>query len=279
MKKMIFPIITEAEQKLPYFIFGVGCSYNQENIKRPNGFPYYQWIQCTSGKGELIIDGKLYQISENQGMFLLPDEQHEYYAVTDVWEVSWIIFGGTHVENFFKYSIGIKKSSIYSIIKPNSIISNIARAFEIENSNSIFRSLEASRLAYNVMIDIAELSTGQFEDNTINNYNRIKPLLDFIEKNYNKDLTLAELSEVIGVTPQHLCNLFKKITTHRIFEYINLVRIKRSKEMMLENKNMQIKEIALCVGFKDMSYFSSLFKKVELISPNEFKKLHTNSMN
>lgn len=53
-----------------------------------------------------------------------------------------------------------------------------------------------------------------------------------------------------------------------------MIRIKKSKEMILQNKDMQIKEIGRLVGFNDISYFCSMFKKVEQMSPNEFRKLH-----
>lgn len=277
MKKMIFPLITELELKFPYYIIGVGCSYDQEDISRPNGFLHYQWIQSNSGSGELIIDGNLYQVSENQGMLLLPNTAHEYHSVTILWEVDWIIFGGVFVENFFKSTVGINKSAVYSISQPNLILSKIRRVFENEQLKGAFKSLESSRIAYDIMIDILKLSTNQDNSNNVKQYKRIKPLLNFIEENYNKELTLNTLSDVAGITPQHLCSLFKKITGHRIFEYINLLRIKKSKEMILERKDMQIKEIARFVGFNDMSYFGVIFKRIEHMSPNEFRKLHVNN--
>lgn len=277
MKKMIFPLITEFELKLPYYIAGVGCSYEQEDIIRPSGFPYYQWIQSNSGSGELIIDGKSFQVSDNQGMLLLPNTAHEYHSVTSSWEVDWIIFGGLSVESFFKSTAGINNSSIFSMANPNLTLSKIRTAFENEQSKSSFRSLESSRIAYDIMVDILKLSVNQDNNNSTKQHKRIKPLLNYIEENYYKDLSLNILSDIAGITPQHLCSLFKKITGHRIFEYINLLRIKKSKEMILEKKDMQIKEIARSVGFNDMSYFGIIFKRSEHMSPNEFRRLHINN--
>jgi AraC-like DNA-binding protein len=274
MKKMIFPLISEFELKLPYYIAGVGCLYDQEHITRPNGYPFYQWIQCHHGKGKLIIDGNTYDVAENQGMLLFPNIAHEYYAVADTWEVDWIIFGGLYIEEFFKTTAEIKKSGVYFISQPNVILSKIRKAFEIEQSDSTTKSLECSRIAYDILMNIFKFSSQKSDSSIANQYNRLKSLIDFIDQNYNKPLTLTDLSEVAGITPQHLCSLFKKITNQRVFEYINLIRIKKSKELMLQNKDMQIKEIGRLVGFNDISYFCFMFKKVEQMSPNEFKKLH-----
>lgn len=274
MKKMIFPLITEYELKLPYYIVGVGYLYSQEHIIRPHGYPYYQWIQCHKGKGELIVDGSTYQVSENQGMLLFPDVPHEYYAVSDTWEVDWIIFAGLQIEDFFSRTAEIKRSGIYFVSQPDILLSKIRRAFEVEQSDSATKSLECSRIAYDILVDILKFTSQKSDSSMVNKYNRLKPLLEFIDENYYKSLTLVDLSEVVGVTPEHLCNLFKKVTTHRVFEYINMTRIKKSKELILLNKHMQIKEIARLVGFDDVSYFCAMFRKVEKMSPNEFRKLH-----
>ncbi|MFE5321627.1 helix-turn-helix domain-containing protein [Paenibacillus sp. NPDC056579] len=53
-------------------------------------------------------------------------------------------------------------------------------------------------------------------------------------------------------------------------------RIKKSKELLLQYPYIQIKEIALLAGFEDANYFCSVFKKLEQISPNQFRKIHHN---
>ena len=275
MKNMIFPLITEFELKLPYYSIGIGYSYNQEYITRPNGFPYYQWIQCRKGRGELRINGQVYTIEENQGMLLFPDTPHEYSALTGNWEVDWIIFGGKQVENFFKVTLDTKQSGVYFLSRPDVIQANIKKAYDTEKSHNTNKSLESSALTYEIMLNLLQFASEKLDSSKLNQYNRLKSLLDFIDKNYYKNLSLSELSEILQVTPEHLCSLFKKVTTHRVFEYINMTRIKKSKELILQNKSLQIKEIARLVGFEDISYFGSVFKKFEKISPNEFKKLHT----
>lgn len=274
MKNMIFQLITEFEIKLPYYAVGIGYSYNQEYINRPNGFPYYQWIQGRKGRGELHIDGHTYTIDENQGMLLFPEVPHEYYAITKSWQVDWIIFGGSQVENFLKNTLNLKQSGVYFLSRPDVIGANIKKAYDIERSHNINKSIESSSLTYEIMLNILQFSSQKSDSSMLNQYNRLKPLLDFIDKNYYKSLSLSELSEILDITPEHLCSLFKKVTTHRLFEYINMTRIKKSKELILQNKNMQIKDVARQVGFEDISYFGSIFKKLEKVSPNEFKKLH-----
>jgi AraC family transcriptional regulator, arabinose operon regulatory protein len=273
MKKMVFPMITEFDTSLPYYIIGVGCSYEQEHINRPNGFPYYQWIQCRHGSGELKIGERTYTVSENQGMLLFPEEAHEYSALSESWEVDWIIFGGENVGKFIQQTAKIKNSGVYFITRPHGVSDKIVRIYEAENTGNPTKKTEASRMAYEILMDLLEFIADKTDNSISNKYNRLKPVLQYIEEYYNKPLALTELSDVAGITPQHLCHSFKKITSHTVTEYINMVRIRKSKELIIQHRDMQMKEIAIMAGFQDVSYFSAIFRKLVNLSPSEFRNL------
>lgn len=273
MLNIVFPLITENEFKLPYYITSVGCHYVQEHVYRPAGFPNFQWIQCHEGQGELNIGGMTYSVGKNQGMLLYPDIPHEYYAVEEDWMVDWITFGGLHIEDFVKLTAGIQKSGVFYVSNPDIILSKIRRVLAIELSNDTMKSLECSCLAYDILVDLLK-SISTINDNSITlQYNRLSPLLEFIESNYANPLSLAQLAQIIEVTPQHLCSLFKKTTGLRIFEYLNRVRIKKSKEIMLRNPDVFVKEVARLSGYDDVSYFCLMFRKLEHITPKEFMRL------
>lgn len=273
MKKMIFPMITEFDMALPYYIIGVGCDYEQERISRPNGFPYYQWIQCRHGSGELKIGTHVYSIAENQGMLLFPEETHEYSAISDSWKVDWIIFGGDNVGDFIRDTAKINGSGVYFITKPHGVSDKISRIYESQSTGNPAKKTEASRMAYEILMDLLEFIADKTDNSISNKYNRLKPVLQHIEDNYHNPLSLTELAAVAGITPQHLCQSFKAITSHTVTEYINLSRIRKSKELIIQYQEMQIKEIATLVGFQDVSYFCAIFRKQVNLSPLEFRNL------
>ena len=72
------------------------------------------------------------------------------------------------------------------------------------------------------------------------------------------------------MSPSHLSRTFKKATSGSLTEYINKERISKAKEL-LQNTNLLTYEIAEAVGYKDATYFSSIFRKYEGISPSEYK--------
>ncbi|WP_339296961.1 helix-turn-helix domain-containing protein [Paenibacillus sp. FSL R5-0623] len=52
-------------------------------------------------------------------------------------------------------------------------------------------------------------------------------------------------------------------------------QIQKSKELLLHNPQMQIKEIAYLAGFEDANYFCTVFKKQELLGLNQFRRIHS----
>lgn len=101
---------------------------------------------------------------------------------------------------------------------------------------------------------------------------KIKDALLFVEKNYAKQITLDEISDVVNMNPSYFCRYFKKFTGKTIMEYINFVRICKAESFLASTKDSVI-EISMEVGFSSASYFNRVFKNINGISPTEYRKI------
>ena len=279
MSNMCFPVADEYAEKLPYGFSGVGCYYEQEHVKRPGGrtetewiYPYYQWIQSRRGTGELLLGGKKYTVGEGQGMLLFPNEPHEYYAVTDSWEVDWVVFSGKYTEEFIREIMGAEMSAVYSVTTPHTISDLIVKLYETAVSDDPVKYIVSSGIVYEILMNIYIYAFRKKGASLSDKAERIRPVFRYIDEHYTEIISLSTLSDLIFVTPQHLCVIFKKLTSRTVSEYINSVRIGKSKELLLRDRSMKIKEIADACGFRDVSYFCSTFKKFEGVSPSEFRE-------
>ena len=93
----------------------------------------------------------------------------------------------------------------------------------------------------------------------------------YIEKNYNCDISLEETAKEIGISPHYLSKLFKKETKVNFIDYLTRLRLAKAKDLMKEG-GRSIKEICYMVGYTDPNYFSRIFKKHTDHSPSEFIK-------
>ena len=274
MNNTVFPVHTDNELKLPYYVFSIGLDYAQEHIIRTSGYPCYQWIQCRSGSGRLILGEQEFLVSEGQGLFLMPNEAHEYYAESDEWIVDWIGLIGTGTSQFFADIAGMTRSGVYYINQIGPLRETMEQMRAAEQTQTPLRNLELSVLTYKLLIQLYQLVSSSSTNSLASRYNRLTPVLEYIDAHYAEAITLKELSDLLGVTPQHLCTLFRKIMNTRIFEYINLVRIKKSKEYLLGQPALPIRDVAHANGFEDVSYFCYIFKRIEKITPGDFRKMY-----
>lgn len=101
-------------------------------------------------------------------------------------------------------------------------------------------------------------------------YELLKNILGYISQNYNKKISLSNISENVNLTPQYLCRFFREITGYTLSDYINQYRIETSCTL-LKVSSLSITDIALECGFENISYFNRVFKRQTGCTPTEFR--------
>ncbi|AIQ70198.1 response regulator transcription factor [Paenibacillus graminis] len=96
-------------------------------------------------------------------------------------------------------------------------------------------------------------------------------MTSYIHEHYAEELTLAELSNKVFISRNHLSIIFKNITGETFNNYLTRVRIEKARELLME-RNMLVYEVAERVGYKNIPYFSTLFKKITGMNPTELIK-------
>lgn len=93
----------------------------------------------------------------------------------------------------------------------------------------------------------------------------------YIHEHYAEDVTLADLSDKVFISRNHLSIIFRNMTGETFNTYLTRVRIEKARELLLE-RNMLVYEVAERVGYKNVPYFSTLFKKITGMNPTDLIK-------
>lgn len=272
MEGAIFPVITEADSKLPFILKGIGSSKNQEHIVRADGYPDFHWLHTAKGRGRLILENEEYELSQGAGFLMRPGIPHEYYAITCPWETHWITFNGYATDALFSL-LDFGRYGLYFEIDTARLDLLLQEIYSISQAAFPYKSVECSQLVLKFMIELRYCFNGSAVARK-NVRERVRPVIEFIEKNYAEDLSLDDMAAVIQVTPRHLCRVFREAVNMRPFDYLKAYRIKKAKEILISHEQLTINEIAKKAGFNSSSYFCSVFKAVERLTPLEFKQLH-----
>lgn len=93
----------------------------------------------------------------------------------------------------------------------------------------------------------------------------------YIEENYQKDISLDDVSRQVDISPYYFSKLFKQEAGENFIEYLTRVRMHHAKEA-LHDKSNSVKEVCVMSGYSDPNYFSRIFKKYEGITPSEYRE-------
>lgn len=97
----------------------------------------------------------------------------------------------------------------------------------------------------------------------------ITRIVNYMRKNYDKDISLEKCIELVGTSYSHLSREFKKETGMRFVEYLNRLRVTKAKCLLMRH-DLSMKEIVECTGFRNYNYFFKVFKEFEGMTPSEF---------
>lgn len=95
--------------------------------------------------------------------------------------------------------------------------------------------------------------------------------IDYMEKNYQKPLTLTILANVVSLNYTYFSNVFKARTGVSVTAHLQNIRMQKAKELLIST-NDRIREVAHKSGFSDERYFEKLFKRSEGMTPSEYRE-------
>lgn len=95
----------------------------------------------------------------------------------------------------------------------------------------------------------------------------------YIRQHYQQALRLEDVSSAVGFNATYFSALFKKETGQNFMDYLTELRIAKAKELLCDDA-LSVQDVAELVGYRDLKYFSRLFKKTTGVSPSSYKKLY-----
>ena len=100
---------------------------------------------------------------------------------------------------------------------------------------------------------------------------RMNNVLNYTFNHFDEDITIDTISDIANMTNQAFCRYFKKHTRKSYINFLNEVRI-NSVMQMLNNPERTVSEIAIAVGFKNLSNFNRFFRRITSTTPSAYRK-------
>jgi len=120
--------------------------------------------------------------------------------------------------------------------------------------------------------DVAELSTAGFAPSLrVEDRRRIDRVYEFVNEHFGRQLGLAETARVVGMSPTTFSRFFHRTSGKHFTAYVNELRIGSACRLLIET-DRGIADIALEVGFGNLSNFNRRFLELKRLRPREFRQ-------
>ncbi len=269
----------------PMFPFYVNKRENIGQLITPHWHNEFEFFYLEKGQAQCQLNSSSFILNSGEALAINKEIIHSATALNNSsCSLYSIIFNLNLIKNRFKDDCEIKyMDPLYNNkfqIKP-CIINNDHPVIKIlkeiitimENKNTAYK-LKIKSLLLNIFYIL--IKTGEMtEDNELDN-NRIKKILAYIHDNYNKEISLKEMADILELNKCYFLRYFKKQTGKTPIEYLNYYRINKAKEIF-QQTDKQVMQVALDVGFNNLSYFIKVFKKHMNCTPLEYKNQSKNN--
>lgn len=274
MIRAAYPEIKEG-RNLPVYVRGIGIDYTEEEtVCRREGEALL--LFSSEGAGEVTIDGIAYALPEGSAVYLNARTACCFRPCGD-WKISRVTFGTGIPECGDMMFLG-RDWCIFDLSRYEEpcreLLAGLYRAAALD---AVYGEIRASGLLYQLIVLLNGILSG-LPRKTQQQASVMETLVDFIDKNYARELTLEQLCQAAGgLSEQYLCRLFKQSTGMRPMEYLLRRRIDAAR-ILLERSALTISEVALASGFRNTSYFYRSFRKFTGMSPLVYREASAESV-
>lgn len=246
-----------------------GKERNTQTFKMPPHLREYYLIHYIQRGGFIFEENqKLHLVEEGDIFIIYPDTLTSYRNANSVEfsEYCWIGFLGDGVERYLEYAGVTRENPVIHINNTDfeNAVLMLVNQFETKHSIS-----EITLNSY--LLKCFQSIEKSINPNVVRNVNYVKAAMTYIEDNYMKDISAADISEFVMLNRSYLFKIFKKQTGLSVSQYLIRYRINKACEFFREY-NFNVSQVAQMVGIDDIFYFSKLFKKFKGITPTEYKK-------
>lgn len=266
------------------FVIDHRIRHVNKNVPLTHSHQYNEIYFLQSGKCNVYIDDEAYYLEDGSVLFIPAFKEHTFiypftqdvkrtvlYISTE--QLNWYFDGNfkEEIDNLFiNKHLQLTRKSFSNLCNMFEKIQ--FEKFNIDNmSESLTKAYFFELIIYLIR---CHRYAGNINQKTDLSNITIGEIVNFIEKNYNRQLTLPETAAQFGISESGLTKKIKVFTNLTFKEYLTKTRIEAAKSLLISS-DKSITEIAYECGYNNSNFFGDVFKKAIGMSPSSYRKMLT----
>lgn len=242
----------------------------QHTSKRSN-LPSFLWFLVESGHGYLSYAGRDYALSVGDCVFI--SCRYSYaHTCSDLWSLRWCHFNSASMLGIYEKYVERGGTPVFRPRDISAYRGVWERLWSIANSSDYIRDMKLNEQLSVLLTLIMEES---WHPGSGNAGKRKKidctEVREFLEEHYRETIPLDRLAEQFHLNKYYLTRIYREQFGLTINQYLLQFRITKAKQM-LRFTDEKIESIGFACGIGEPQYFSRVFRKLEGMSPSEYRE-------
>ena len=242
-----------------------------DNMVKSHYHEYFELYYLEDGTRFHMVQDEMYTMYPGQFMIFAPYIMHRSFGDQNMFFKRLVLYFepekilSEELRKTIEAGVGIYKPDRQEEVYVHRILGNILE----EQKNPYLLSDEYMTIQLNGLL----LRTARKleKPERVEKLDRIGEVIHFIHTNFDKEISLEQLSQTFYLSPYYLCREFKKHTNTTIVQYLNVTRIMNAQRKLLET-DRSITEISRETVFSNITHFNRVFKIITGVSPSRFRK-------
>jgi AraC-like DNA-binding protein len=273
----------------PTFIKGGVATFNIGTKHFKRTFSVFDFIYVMKGELYLTDNEKKYKVSEGEYKILPPHREHyghegcttesvyfwlhflvenDYEITNEIESVNWSMIS-TQDATFTEPASYQFFLPLYGIIKQREMVEGVLkRLVELDTLQSPDHKIW-QQIIFNEFILLLQKEAIHMPSSAEQVTEKV---ISYLHKHYQETIKMNDIGQAILFHPDYLTRCMQQVTGLSPIQYLNKYRISRAKQL-IATTNETLSSIAHEVGFVDSTYFSKLFRKIEGMTPIEYRRV------
>ena len=254
----------------------------------PNRHENYEMVYMKKGYAVFEISGQPVNLGPNDIVIIKPMQYHKFIVKSES-GCEFIVlnfkfenkFSGEYseipLEDFLNF-VTSRETGAYITLKvsqKNEIIVLLNRILKERESSEPGSEFLNYLLVLELFVLLSRALKMEWENSIKTKSPKLRELINisvnFIHTNFERDISLGDISKFVFLSPSYFTRAFKEETGMSPINFLLKVRIDRAKELLADT-GLKISDIALSVGFSNQQRFNEMFKKYTHQTPLQYRK-------